>query len=71
MEQTANNRARQYRQRMRAQGFRQINLWVPDTHAPDFAATCRQQSRLAATSDRSEGILDELDAALEDIEGWV
>jgi len=63
-------RVGQYRARMRARGMRQINIWVPDTRSPAFAKECRRQSLLAAKADRKEGILDELDLAAADIEGW-
>ncbi|OGA06096.1 MAG: hypothetical protein A2W68_17080 [Betaproteobacteria bacterium RIFCSPLOWO2_02_64_14] len=41
-----NERMRSYRVRQRAAGLRLIQLWVPDTRSPDFAAECRRQSRL-------------------------
>ena len=40
-----NERMRSYRVRQRAAGLRLIQLWVPDTRSPDFAAECRRQSR--------------------------
>lgn len=61
---------RRYRERMKAQGFRQLSLWVPDTRSPEFAEECRRQSRLAARRDGEGDILDFLDAAAGDIEGW-
>lgn len=42
------SRIQKYRTRMQKQGFRQINLWVPDTRAASFARECKRQSRLAA-----------------------
>lgn len=61
-----------YREKMRALGFRPIQIWVPDTRSPTFAEECRRQSLLVSVSnDAAEAaILGELDAALEDIEGW-
>lgn len=59
-----------YRARMQDRGFRQINLWVPDTRSPAFAKECRRQSRLAAKADHRDGILDALDDAARDTEGW-
>lgn len=67
---TIKERVGQYRARMQARGFRQINLWVPDTRLPAFAKECRKQSRLAAKADRREGILGELDRATAETEGW-
>ena len=61
---------RRYRERMKAQGFRQLSLWVPDTRSPEFAQECRRQSRLAAEHDGERDVMDFLDAAASDIEGW-
>lgn len=63
-------RVGQYRARMQARGFRQINLWVPDTRQPGFADQCRRQSRLATKTDKREGILAQLDRAATETEGW-
>jgi len=66
---TARETASRYRARMRAQGFRPIQLWVPDTRSPKFAAECRRQSRSIAGS--SEGDLESfLEAAAQELEGW-
>ena len=47
----ANRRnVRQHRQRLRAQGMRPIQIWVPDVHSPEFAAEARRQSLLVAQS---------------------
>jgi hypothetical protein len=54
---------------MRAAGFRLVQLWVPDTRAPRFAAECRRQSRLAARHPHETEVLDEIEA-LRDDEGW-
>lgn len=40
-----------YRQRMRAAGLRPIQIWVPDTRNPSFAAKCRRQARAIASAD--------------------
>ncbi|MBI3043104.1 MAG: antitoxin MazE family protein [Betaproteobacteria bacterium] len=39
-------RMRGYRARRQAAGLRLIQLWVPDTRSPRFAAECRRQCRL-------------------------
>jgi hypothetical protein len=54
---------------MRAKGLRQIQLWVPDTRSPTFAAECRRQSLLVAGDPAEEVIMDDLEA-LQDIDGW-
>ena len=58
-------RIQRFRQRMQRQGFRQINLWVPDTRAPAFARECRKQSRLAARSGN-----EVLRGVEQGIDGW-
>jgi hypothetical protein len=39
-----------HRARMRAQGMRLLQIWVPDTRSPEFAKEARRQSRMAARS---------------------
>jgi hypothetical protein len=65
----SNDHVRRYRERMRAKGFRQIQLWVPDTRSPRFAAECRRQSLLVAADAAEQAIMDELEA-LQGTEGW-
>jgi len=36
---------RRYRGRLRSQGLRPIQIWVPDLRAPGFADECRRQAR--------------------------
>ena len=43
-------KVRAHRERLRAQGLRPIQFWVPDTRSPEFAAEARRQSRLVASS---------------------
>jgi hypothetical protein len=66
---TRHENVRRYRERMRASGFRQIQLWVPDTRSPAFAAECRRQSLLIAEDPAEQAVMDELEA-LQDTEGW-
>lgn len=60
---------RRYRERMRAQGLRQVQLWVPDTRSSAFAAECRRQSLLVAADPAEDALMDELEP-LQDISGW-
>jgi hypothetical protein len=41
-----------HRQRLRKQGLRPIQIWVPDVRSPEFAREARRQSRLIAQSPR-------------------
>ena len=38
------------RQRLRKQGLRPIQIWVPDVHSPEFAAEAHRQSLAVARS---------------------
>jgi hypothetical protein len=39
-----------HRQRLRKQGLRPIQIWVPDVRSPEFAAEARRQSLAVARS---------------------
>lgn len=43
-------RVREHRSRLRAQGLRPIQIWVPDVHSPSFRDEARRQSRAVAQS---------------------
>ena len=60
---------RRYRERMRAKGFRAIQLWVPDTRSPEFAEECRRQSLLVANDPAEQQLMEEWEA-LQDDTGW-
>lgn len=45
---SARRRVRAHRQRLRSQGLRPVQIWVPDVRTPEFAAEARRQSELAA-----------------------
>ncbi|MEB3331865.1 MAG: antitoxin MazE family protein [Synechococcaceae cyanobacterium] len=62
----ANRRkVRQHRQRLRAQGMRPIQIWVPDVHAPEFAAEAQRQCLLANASDDEADIQAFIDSVYE------
>jgi DNA-binding LacI/PurR family transcriptional regulator len=44
------DRVKGYRERLRRQGLRPIQIWVPDTRSPDFAAKAHRQSAAVAAS---------------------
>lgn len=48
------DKVRAHRERLRRQGLRPIQLWVPDVRSPEFAAEARRQSRLVANSPGEE-----------------
>lgn len=64
-------RVQKRRDALRAAGLRPVQIWVPDTRRPGFADECARQSALMAEADRADPkLMADLDAALEDVEGW-
>jgi len=47
---SSRDKVRSHRERLRAQGLRPIQIWVPDTRSPRFAAEARRQCKLIAES---------------------
>jgi hypothetical protein len=47
-------RVRAHRSRLRAQGLRPVQIWVPDVNAPGFAEAARSQSMAVAASEHAE-----------------
>jgi hypothetical protein len=47
---TVRERVRSYRERLRKQGMRPIQLWVPDVRSPAFVKEAHRQSRAVASS---------------------
>ena len=47
-------RVRAHRERLRAQGLRPVQIWVPDVNAEGFAAEAHRQSRAVAASDAAD-----------------
>lgn len=45
-------RVREHRRRLRAQGLRPVQIWVPDVRAPEFAAEAHRQSAAIAASEQ-------------------
>jgi hypothetical protein len=64
-------RVQKRRDALRMAGLRPIQIWVPDTRRPGFAAECRRQSKLAAQADMADvEMMDLMDEALSDVDGW-
>jgi hypothetical protein len=64
-------RVQKRREALRMAGLRPVQIWVPDTRKPNFSAECRRQSRLAAQSDmQDKELLDFMEDALTDVDGW-
>lgn len=55
-----------YRARMRAQGLRPVQIWVPDVRAPQFAEEAHRQSVLVASATGSAEDMEFVEAISED-----
>ena len=63
-------RVQKRRTALRMAGLRPVQIWVPDTRRPDFAAECKRQSLLVSQADAAdEDILSFMDGALADLGG--
>lgn len=65
----AGARVDRYRERMRLAGLRPVQIWLPDTRAPGFAAECKRQSLLLKGDPHEAEILEWLEAVT-DTTGW-
>ncbi|MGO9904536.1 MAG: antitoxin MazE family protein [Solirubrobacteraceae bacterium] len=45
------DRVREHRERLRRQGLRPVQIWVPDVRAPEFVAEAHRQSLAIASSE--------------------
>jgi hypothetical protein len=61
-------RVRSHRERLRAQGLRPIQIWVPDVGAPGFAAEAHRQSAAVAASRRAADDQAFIDVVSQDVE---
>ena len=69
---TVKARVKKRRDALRLAGLRPVQIWVPDTRRPDFAAECRRQTRLVAQADTTDtGLQHLMDEALTDVNGWI
>lgn len=50
---TSRVKVREHRERLRAQGLRPIQIWVPDVRAPTFRSAAHRQSLAVAASDHA------------------
>ncbi|MFZ0835758.1 MAG: antitoxin MazE family protein [Mycobacterium sp.] len=60
------DRVQQHRARLRQQGLRPIQIWVPDVNAPEFAQEAHRQSALIAASEQERDDQAFIDAVSSD-----
>ena len=64
---SSRNKVRAHRRRLRQQGLRPIQIWVPDMRSPSFAAEARRQSLAVARSHHARADQDFIDAISEEL----
>jgi hypothetical protein len=62
---SSRDKVRAHRERLRRQGLRPIQIWVPDVRSPAFAAKAHRQSLAVAKSPRAREDQDFIDAVSE------
>ena len=63
-------RVQKRRDALRMAGLRPVQLWVPDTKRPGFAAECGRQSRLVCEADMADvEMMEFMDGVLADADG--
>lgn len=62
-------RVKKHRDKLRRQGMRPVQIWVPDTRRAGFAEECKRQSLLVKNDKQEKDVLEFLDEAA-DREGW-
>ena len=62
---SSRDKVRAHRDRLRRQGLRPIQIWVPDVRSPSFKAEAHRQSLVVAGSPRAEEDQDFIDAVSE------
>lgn len=64
------DRVREHRRRLREQGLRPIQIWVPDVRAPEFVAEAHRQSAAIASSEQEvddQEFVDAISSAWDDV----
>jgi hypothetical protein len=56
------DKVRAHRERLRRQGLRPIQIWVPDVRSPEFAREAHRQSLAVAKSPQAKEDQDFIDA---------
>lgn len=62
---TTRERVKKHRDRLREQGLRPIQIWVPDVNSPEFKAEARRQSLLVAQSPQEQDDLAFIDSLID------
>jgi len=63
---SSRDKVRAHRARLRRQGLRPVQLWLPNTHSPSFRKEAARQSRRVAASPGEKDVMD----FIESITNW-
>jgi hypothetical protein len=55
---SSTTRTARYRDNLRRRGLRPVQIWVPDTRSPAFAAEVRRQCAQINVTDRADHLMD-------------
>ncbi len=66
---SASEKTAKYREKLRAQGLRPIQIWVPDMRSKALAEEVRRQSLRVSRRNESD-LMDELDMSAAQTEDW-
>jgi Protein of unknown function (DUF3018) len=59
---SSRDKVRAHRERLRKQGLRPIQIWVPDVRSPEFVAEAHRQSLAVANSPQEKNDQDFIDS---------
>jgi len=59
---SSRDKVRVHREKLRRQGLRPIQIWVPDVRSPEFAAEAHRQSLIVANSPQEKEDQEFIDA---------
>jgi hypothetical protein len=65
-------KVREHRERLRRQGLRPIQIWVPDVRAPAFRSEARRQSLAVAASSHAhedQAFIDAISTSIDEADG--
>lgn len=69
---SSRDRVRQHRERLRRQGLRPVQIWVPDVRAREFIAEAHRQSVAIATSESEtddQAFVDSISVGVDEDDG--
>ena len=65
---SSRDKVRLHRERLRSQGLRPVQIWVPDVRARSFVSAARKQSKAVAASKLAKADQRFIDAVSEEID---